>query len=68
MRYPLKRVPPSLWCYVVEHAAYILNRSPNRKNSLTTYEMINIIKPEREEKERYGHQKVYHNYIRYAKN
>ena len=50
MRYPLKRVPPSLWCYVVEHAAYILNRSPNRKNSLTTYEMINSIKPEREEK------------------
>ena len=40
------RVPPSLWCYAIEHAAYILNRSPNRKNSLTTYEMINNIKPD----------------------
>ena len=46
MHYPLKRVPPSLWCYAVEHAAYILNRSPNRKNALTPYEMINNIKPD----------------------
>ena len=44
--YPLKRVLPSLWCYAFEHAAYILNRSPNRKNSLTPYEMINNIKPD----------------------
>ncbi len=33
MHYPLKRVSPSLWCYAIEHAAYIINRSPNRKNS-----------------------------------
>ena len=46
MHYPLKRVPPSLWCYAVEHAAYILNRSPNRKNAQTPYEMINNIKPD----------------------
>jgi len=46
MHYPLKRVPSSLWCYAVEHAAYILNRSPNRKYSLTPYEMINNIKPD----------------------
>jgi hypothetical protein len=46
MHYPLKRVPPSLWCYAIEHAAYILNRSLNRKNSLTPYEMINNIKPD----------------------
>jgi hypothetical protein len=46
MHYPLKRVPPSLWCYAFEHVAYILNRSPNRKNSLTLYEMINNTKPD----------------------
>ena len=71
MHYPLKRVPPALWCYAVEHAAYILNRSPNRKNTLTPYEMINNIKPDMtnlvpfwslrmKEKDEYGQQKVYH--------